>query len=36
MGIQKIEHRPKRETVWPLHLETALLEGKIFNTIECE
>jgi hypothetical protein len=26
---QKIQHMPKRETVWPLHVETALLEGKL-------
>jgi hypothetical protein len=36
MGSPKIQHMPKRETVWPFHLETALLEGQIFNTIECE
>jgi hypothetical protein len=26
---QKLQHMPKRETVWPLHVETALLEGKL-------
>jgi hypothetical protein len=36
LGSQKIQHMPRREIVWPHHLETILLEGKIFTTIEYE